>query len=946
MKRLDQRMNAIKVKTPLVLLAIISCLAVASLFSPASSAQSNNPPPQFNTEITFGNNTIVDFSATSGEPIIRVDGRDHIYATVPFGFSTTVSLLWKSIDGGRSFIPLGTPIVRDAVTAPGGGDTHVDFDDNNWVYYVDLSAACITAAVSTDGGNTFPPERVNSLACVSDENPGAAVDDRQWVAAFGNGIAYATWRNLAGSNFWLFKTTDGGLTWDKGRLVGQVGQSGALMIDKQKRKVVVNGVEKDAVLLYQVFYTGTNVRVFRITDFMDGTPMVVNNFSIANPGVSVSNVFPVLAIDRAGNLYVVWSQTASAIWMAASSDRGATWTVPVRVSTLTGTNIMPWIVAGDPGRVDVIWYRSPLAGNPASTSSAWDIFMAQSLNALSGSATAFTPAIKVSQNVIHRGQICLDGLNCDLSVPMRDRSFLEYPSISMDSKGAAVIVYNDNTNQVEGPYVMVAKQMSGPSLLSSVGYIKGDPGSVAVTTPAAGETVRATSYTLSGAHTIPPKNFDKDESGDARFPDHGATIGANIPALDIRSVSMSDDADSITVTMQIADLTSNAMTSAVTQSGGDGLLYLTQMDVNDAIYWVGVEVRGGVPRFMTGTVGLVRSGTSKKFITYNPDAASSVSVTGQITNTAPGTITMKVPRSLVGNPTNGTRLYSVTGYTMSERGPLVPIASTAPNPSSFPIQVDASGAFTYTTGEGPQLDGVVEVSLDDATFASPRAATLLNITSDARWQAQLNATDLIAGAHTLYARQRINGRETSPITTVQFTVSDTIEQIVNQMVSLETANPSMSNGVASFDLSIKNTSSETIFTPLRAEIAALSSTSGNVTAANADNAQTGVGAAWSYASRVGSDSVLTAGELSAARNLRFNNPSNSAFTATFNVIGNLARGSVSASSTGVASSGGGTGGSSGSSSSSTISAGSLVGMVFRVTYNPLLNSVSVELVQR
>ena len=58
----------------------------------------------------------------------------------------------------------------------------------------------------------------------------------------------------------------------------------------------------------------------------------------------------------------------------------------------------------------------------------------------------------------------------------RDRSFLEYPSIDMDSKGAAVVVYNDNTNQSEGPYVMTAKQATGPSLLASVGLLGGETG--------------------------------------------------------------------------------------------------------------------------------------------------------------------------------------------------------------------------------------------------------------------------------------------------------------------------------------------------------------------------------------------------------------------------------------------------------------------------------------
>jgi hypothetical protein len=294
----------------------------------------------------------------------------------------------------------------------------------------------------------------------------------------------------------------------------------------------------------------------------------------------------------------------------------------------------------------------------------------------------------------------------------------------------------------------------------------------------------------------------------------------------------------------------------------------------------------------------------------------------------------------MGNPANGARLLSVTGYAFSERGLLSPFVAGQPNPTSLPIQVDASGASTYVVGDGPQLDGVVEASIDDATFASPRTATLLNITSGNQWQVQLTAPDLIAGSHTLYVRQRINGRDASGIRTVQFNVSPTIEQIVNSMVSMQTSNPSFAGGVASFNLSLTNTSSESIFTPLRLQIAQLT---GGVTAANADNALTGPGAYWDYSNRVGADSVLSASEASSARSLRFSNSSNQPFSVTFNVIGNLARtGQASGSAGGASGSSSGSGsGSSGTSSSTD----SLTSAVFKLTYNPLLNTVTVQLLQ-
>jgi hypothetical protein len=860
--------------------------------------------------------------------------------------STTVSLIWKSIDHGRTFIPLGTPIVRDGVIGPGGGDTHQDFDGQNRLYYSDLSAACVTVAVSEDGGNTFPAAQNNILTCVGQgEDKTGATDDRQWVAAFGDGIAYMTVRNLAvssGGNFHLSKTTDAGRTWHA-QIIGSVTQSGPLMIDKQKRKVTVNGQQKDAILLYQLYYTGSTLKVFRVTDFNDGTPLIVDNLTIATPGGSVATVFPVLTVDKQGNLYVVWSD-GSKISMATSTTRGNTWSAPIRVSptTMTGMNIMPWIVAGDPGRVDVIWYHSP-GGNDAN--SVWDIHMAQSLDALGG-APGFT-VNKVNENTIHTGEICLAGLDCDISTLQgepRDRSFAEFPSIDIDSKGAAYVTYNDSHNQLPIPFVMVARQLGGASLFESVGTLSEPAGTVTVSQPAANATIRTDSMTLSGTHTLSPGNFDKDETGDAKFPDHGAVIGSNLPAMDVKAVSLSDNANSLTVTMQVGDLTTTALAAAPAQSGGDGVLYLTQFHSGDKIYWVGAEVRAGVARYLTGGLGSINSATSKKYSTYDPDLVNSQSVQGTITGTAPGTIKMTIPKTLIGSPANGTTFTSVTGYSMSERGILLPMASGQPNPSSMPVQVDASGAATYVVGQGgPKFDGVVEVSLDDANLTSPQAAAVTADFNQNTWQLQLSGNALVPGAHTAYVRQRSNGRSPSPVVTVAFTVANTVEQSVTSMVSLLTANPKTTLGASSYDVSVKNISSQSILAPMRLELASITSASGSVTVANADNALTGVGAVWDYSAKLGTDNTLTANELSSSRNLKFNNPKNEPFTVTFNVIGNLARGSSSSMMAGDSSSNLQSGKSSDTANAS--ATGGVMTALYKLVYNPILNTVTIELLK-
>lgn len=169
-----------------------------------------------------------------------------------------------------------------------------------------------------------------------------------------------------------------------------------------------------------------------------------------------------------------------------------------------------------------------------------------------------------------------------------------------------------------------------------------------------------------------------------------------------------------------------------------------------------------------------------------------------------------------------------------------------------------------------------------------------------------------------------------------------VEQNVNSLVALQVSNSASSGGVSSFNLSIKNTSTQNIFTPLRAEVAQLTSTTGKVTVANSDNGQTGAGANWSYSSLVGADNILSGSEISGPRSLRFSNPNNESFSVIFNVIGNLPNSGPSCCSSSAT-----TGASGPSGSSSTTTTGSTVtNVVFQMTYNPALNSVTIQILSR
>ena len=90
-----------------------------------------------------------------------------------------------------------------------------------------------------------------------------------------------------------------------------------------------------------------------------------------------------------------------------------------------------------------------------------------------------------------------------------------------------------------------------------------------------------------------------------------------------------------------------------------------------------------------------------------------------------------------------------------------------------------SGALSYTIGDGgPQFNGVVEVSIDDPNFSAPRTASLGDVVNANTWSLTLSGGDLVAGPHTAYVRQRVNGQSASAVVSVAYTVSATVQQSV------------------------------------------------------------------------------------------------------------------------------------------------------------------------
>jgi len=667
--------------------------------------------------VTFGHAVVVDHQRVSGEPSLTVSptvntgGFHDIYVSAPYGFSTTASFVWKSEDGGQSFHLIGDeapPLGKPAMTCAGGGDSSIVNDNSGNLYFADLQGLTnVSDSVSVDGGNTFV------TTCNSAD---ATAVDRPWLATYGdplsNGREYMAVDDTeqcdpdncglgqVGANVLALTSASGAdaLTQTFTPLPAQQiepdGIVGGAVVDQRNGDLYLvhtaltdasgnlvggsDGNGNDNAIVVDRFPGGFNQSV--TTPIPPGDISLCKPYNAIGPCISEDVVhsplnsdgnstvnngqdFATMAIDRSGNLYVTWAQSPvdssgnvdgpTTIYMATSTDAGATWTKPINVSShVPGlqTNVFPWLAAGDAGRVDLVWYGTPTLGTCPGACGAgfidgtWNVYMAQTLNAVTSkgaanAAPSFTTA-KVSEYPVHTGQICEFGIACTTG---GDRGLLDFIQVQADPSGAADIVYADGAND----------DFNGGETSGLVDFVQqtGGPGLY-------GTTISGTARSGS-APGSPAAYF--------------AAAGSETPAapgsnMRIVNSSVTRSGKSYVVTMQVGSLASLLPDPTL---GGPDAIWLTRWELPNPqpttasqghIFYAAMESDGGgTPTFYDGDsiCGIPPSNPAEhcKVITYPP----AHTIKGSYTPA--GTITLTVPAADVGGSGS---LYSVTGVTATQ----------------------------------------------------------------------------------------------------------------------------------------------------------------------------------------------------------------------------------------------------------------------------------------
>ncbi|MDQ6694688.1 MAG: S-layer homology domain-containing protein [Chloroflexota bacterium] len=671
--------------------------------APGNACDPNVPrppgPPHDSGGITFNASTIVDLQRQVGEPDIAFAPNGDIYASGPWGTATQQSFAWKSVDNGDTYHTINR--IRPDV-GPGGGDTSTEVDDQNFLYFTDLEGlANISASRTTDGGNTFTR---NSAA-----SQFAGVD-RQWMA-IDNGATplaadntqFLTYRQAALGSY-VASATDGQTfvpaQANPAASINDGAPCGDLRFDPVNRYLYLPCGKANKVEV-----SAGHVALSQRTGITFTTSLAGNALG------SAASLFPVLAVDTTGNVYVTYVDSADHnVYLTYSMDHATTWSPPIRVNgNDANTALFPWIVAGTDGRVAIAYIATDTYGDPnnfpswfndkpAATAIKWNLYV----NYLSGANTANPTNYqqKVTQHPMHYGQVCTSGTLC--LATGGDRTMADFLTVQHDNRGAIRIIYTDTTNQYHGASVFEARQLTGPSLL---GTTLGDP---------------------------TPANPVTDPVGDAQYPHFGPTgPGPNYDALDIKGVGIISDSMNITVSMTISNLNASRVLP-----GASSVLWLTRWQEKSSgdfqeesyrIYYAGARsTAGGAPTFFYGT-GTVATGTGVGCTDTTPQNCKLVQYPAQFPTTGvfdqtTGQILINVPRRGVGDPPNGAFLYSVTGYTLGTRD----------SSADFYDDVDVSKAFTTQLGGTPPAPctlGFPDVPVGSPFYEFVRCLTCRGIVS-------------------------------------------------------------------------------------------------------------------------------------------------------------------------------------------------------------------------
>ncbi len=334
----------------------------------------------------------INASNTSGftsaaNPVIDAGGTLHLAYDDDTGVgagSRAINVFYtRSSDGGKTFAPGvkvngNFPIAVSPYLAVGPTGTIFV----SWVGLSNTNQLGAFVARSTDGGNSFSAPTLYSLNGHLPDFPNLALGP--------NNAVFAVYTDTPADNIWrLFvaRSTDGGATF--GTPIQASGNNDDLSFPGY---VAVDGNGKVYAVFNNLDFIGASTGVKLATATSGGQPFSAPALLSQSGTPSFG---PHLTIDGSNNLYVTfYSRLGSSsegfnreVILLKSTDGGTTFSSPRNLSNNGGQSVNPFVITGANGSVGVAWHDT--SGNEQ-----FDIFLARS----SDNGATFTAASNVSAN--------------------------------------------------------------------------------------------------------------------------------------------------------------------------------------------------------------------------------------------------------------------------------------------------------------------------------------------------------------------------------------------------------------------------------------------------------------------------------------------------------------------------------------------------------------------
>lgn len=330
----------------------------------------------------------------SGPVTVGVHGNEPLVATAPDGtiYISALQHLYRSSDTGATWTELAGPIYASTLNL--NSDSSISVDPNNRLYFTfDYPYAGTTAVcTSDDHGDTFN--------CNPAVVPGGT--DRMWILASTPTSAFeVTNQGLYETAF--LESTDGGANWSAHSL-------GAGLLEPQTGPLLQVPGSSDVLQITKIYGTlpQETPELKLYVYHPDTTGSIIAD--VRTTGLQLPTALPSAAIGQDNQLWVASEEANPAggrqIVLAHSANSGITWLkMPPLPTTTTGTATFSWVAAGAPGHVGVLYYYTPMNGDPGSlTTASWSATWAESFDANSSMPHWDVHTIEPD---IRDGEICI-----------------------------------------------------------------------------------------------------------------------------------------------------------------------------------------------------------------------------------------------------------------------------------------------------------------------------------------------------------------------------------------------------------------------------------------------------------------------------------------------------------------------------------------------------------